>query len=350
MSSNENNILFFFKMTWLERSDCVSSKTLTAALLIIVSILVAIFWKGRLGAIVLIILLLSAVVLTVLHIIEFPIKLDNEDYKIAETYIRNLPFEPSIKLNYRTAYRVGDSLVSGAKKVEGGAGHAVGDPKPHCAGKGGLNIDKNYHFVENKVVKSLVGGHNGSLLSYICKNKDKNDFYENFTEFFKNKGPGTEELKDTAVIHLRLGDKLVAAKKTGAFYDLPFPVDIEKRVFPILKERGVKKLRVLIGIGYPFPWHQWSISSSNYLSDLMVRAEKANFEVILKQGSPDEDLALLCKAPFVVMTSGGYAVPAAAYNIGKKNKTFITMNKAKADLLRCVEDERTDDKIEIIGV
>lgn len=341
-------------MTWLERSDCVSWQTLAAAGIIFVSIFVAIFVKNRIGSLLLSILLLLATVFIVWHIIEFPKKLDNEKYRIAESYIGKLDFEPTLSLKTKFAYRVGDSLVSGTKKVEGGEEHAVGDPKPYCAEKGGPNIDKNYHFVENYLVKVLAKKYPESLLGYMSKNKDK-DFYENFTEFFKNKGPATEELKDTAVIHLRLGDKLVLddkdkTKKINAFFDLPSAKDIAKKVFPILKRRGIKKLWILIGIGNPYPWHQWSILSANYLAEVLMYAEKANFEVILDQGKPDEDLALLCKAPVVVMTSGGYAVPAAAYNLGKKNRTFITMNKGKADLLRCVEDERTEDRIKIIEV
>lgn len=340
-------------MTWLERSDCVSWHTIAAAAILIVSIFVAIFVKGRIGSIFLSILLLLATVFIVWHIIEFPKKADNAKYQLAASYIGKLDFEPSFSLNKKYAYRVGDSLVSGTKKVEGGGDNAVGDPKPHCAGKGGLNIDKNYHFVENKVVKDLAEKHPESLLAYISKNKDRNDFYENFTQFFKNKGPGDEELKDTAVIHLRLGDKLVLddkTKKINAFYDLPYTKDISKKVFPILRKRGIKKLRILIGIGNPYPWHQWSILSANYLSELLMYAEQSNFEIILDQGAPDEDLALLCKARVVVMTSGGYAVPAAAYNLGKKNRIFITMNKGKTDLLRCVEDERTENRIKIIEV
>ena len=209
-------------------------------------------------------------------------------------------------------YRIGDSLTE-KKSTEGYK----------------LAIGKDGKFNVNEVAQYCHDNYPGTLLAYMVDQKDNKTFLDSYNEFIDKVGPKEDSLKNVAVLHLRLGDKITEDKLGGSLkFKLPEVESLNALVFPFLKENNIRELRIICGLGAPKgneKKENWSGSSIDYMEAVLKEAKKQKVKTVLVKGSPDEDLALLSKAPVVILTSGGYAMPSVAYR-NKHFKTYVLIN------------------------
>lgn len=237
-------------------------------------------------------------------------------------------------LKTKNAYRIGDSLsTTDFNKRKGG---------PH---KSELAFDKNGKFIPNELALETSRDYPGTLIEYMVKNKENASFSRLFTEYLKDLGPSEAELEKTAVLHLRLGDKVTRDRPNEKkYYDqvrysLPDVDTLNAAIFPLLKDMGIEELKIICGLGTPSKEEESLEPSIRYLERVLIEAEKRGVRVDLVKGSPDEDLALLSKAPVSIFTSGGFGLPAVVYE-NKGHKTFVVGNNAKAKFIQKYLDPR----------
>lgn len=227
---------------------------------------------------------------------------DKKEQQKAKKFIRSLPTD-----NW---YRVGDALTRSETK---GKGYS-------------LAMNKDGKLRKNDIAQYGRDHYPGSLLAYMVDTMDDSTFLDSFNDFMSKKGPDEESLRNCAVLHLRLGDKLTRNKAGSDIkYNLPEVEVLNQMIFPFLKQNEITELKIICGLGVPNKGEKWFDPTVEYLTKVLSEAKKQNVKTELVNGAADEDLALLSKAPFVILTSGGYAMPSVAYR-NKNFKTYVLIN------------------------